>query len=184
MKRYLRAALLTAVAISLLYDAAQAGSGFGSASDTIPFFVTGTSGETSVGTWTANALNVTGGFTATGNAVVTGSVTALYYDHTSDLRLKTDIHPVENALDRLLSINGVEFKWKKDGREDMGVVAQNVATVFPNVVHTNGAGIKSVEYDSLVAPIIESIRELKAKNDGLSSEIKDMKAKLDTAKGE
>jgi hypothetical protein len=185
MKRFLRTTAITTISFLLLpYNIAHAtNGGFGSTSDTIPFFVSSPSGETYVGTWTANALNVTGGLNATGNAVVTGSMTALYYDHTSDARLKTDIHPVDNALDRLLSIRGVEFKWKKDGRSDMGVVAQDVAKSFPIVVHTNKAGVKSVEYDSLVAPLIEAVRELKNENDGLSAEVSAVKAEIDAAKG-
>jgi len=185
MKRFLRTTALTTLSFLLSYNMAHAETGgFGSINDTIPFFVTGTTGSIYVGTWTANALNVTGGFNATGNAIVNGSMTALYYDHTSDVRLKTDIHPVDNALDRLLAIRGVEFKWKKDGRSDMGVVAQDVAQTFPSVVHTNKAGMKSVEYDSLVAPLIEAVRELKTENDGLSAEVSAVKAEIDAAKGE
>src|SRR5674476_192282 len=107
MFNFRKAVMLAGIASALLisHNPVYAAEGFGSASDTIPFFVNGSSGGTSVGTWTANALNVAGGFTATGNAVVIGSVTALYYDHTSDVRLKTDIHPVNDALNKLLSIN-------------------------------------------------------------------------------
>ena len=155
-------------------DPAFAGQGFGAAGDTISFFV---NNNTTVGTWTAQALNVTGGITAT------GSMTALYYAHTSDLRLKTDIHPVQHALDKLLLINGVEFRWRKDGRKDMGVIAQNVAEIFPFIVHTNSFGQKSVEYDSLIGPMIEAIRELKSENDDLSLRMDKMADKLDAAKG-
>ena len=124
-----------------------------------------------------NAI-VEGSARVAGSAVVTGSMTALYYDHTSDRRLKADVHPVDNALNRILSIRGVEFRWKNTGQKDMGVIAQNVAIAFPEVVHTNSAGMKSVEYDSLVAPLIEAVRELKIENNAMNAEIKGVKAKL------
>ena len=155
--------------LALLINAPCFADGFGAASDTIPFFVNG--GSTYVGTWTASGLNVTGGFTATGNAAINGSMRALYYDHASDIRLKADIHPMENALERLLAIHGVEFRWKSTQHEDMGVIAQDVAQTFPNIVHIDASGLKSVEYDSLIAPVIEAIRELKAENDHMLLEI-------------
>jgi len=167
-----------AFALAFSHGPALAGQGFGALGDTIPFFV---NNETTVGTWTQQALNVTGGFTATGNATISGNVTALYYAHTSDLRLKTDVHPVPDALDRILSIRGVEFRWTADGRPDMGVVAQNVGEVFPNVVHMDNRGFLSVEYDSLVAPMIEAIRELKTENDYLLAELKEIRARLNAS---
>ncbi len=100
------------------------------------------------------------------------------YYHTSDMRLKSNIHPVEHALDKLLALHGVEFNWKKDGQADMGVVAQNVAEVFPNVVTKNSEGMMSVEYDSLVGPMIEAMRDLNAKNDKLEHENEILKAKV------
>jgi len=109
------------------------------------------------------------------------SITAPAYYHNSDARLKTAIHPIGNALDKLLTIQGVEFNWRKDGRPDMGVVAQNVAQVFPNVVAKDSTGTMSVEYDSLIGPMIEAIRVLKNDNDALRQKVAamdDMKAQL------
>jgi len=122
-----------------------------------------------------------------GNITVGGSVLSSAYYHSSDARLKTDIRPIDNALDKMLAIRGVTFNWKKDGRPDMGVVAQNVAEVFPNVVTKNKDGMMAVEYDSLVGPMIESMRELKDKTDRLESENTSLRAKvagLDTIKAQ
>ncbi len=162
--------------LALLLNAPCLANGFGATGDTIPFFVN--NGATSIGAWSSSGLNVTGSFAATGNAVVTGSMRALYYEHASDIRLKTDIRPVTNALEKVLAIQGVEFRWKGSKQDDMGVIAQDVAQVFPSLVHTDTSGILSVEYDSLIAPIIEAIRELKAQNDYLSTELDKLHAAI------
>jgi len=97
--------------------------------------------------------------------VSTYAVHAGAYYHGSDARLKTDIRPITHALDKVLALKGIEFNWKQDGRPDMGMTAQNVAEVFPNVVRSGSDGMMSVEYDSIVGPLIEAMRELKAKDD-------------------
>ena len=118
------------------------------------------------GLWVAGA-NIAAEFV--GPVVATSTVTASAYYHSSDARLKTDIRPIDHALDKMLALKGVTFNWKKDGRGDMGMTAQNVETVFPNVVHHDDKGMMSVEYDSMVAPIIEAIRELKVMDDNLTA---------------
>ena len=147
---------------------------------------TWTTGQLTLNTqlWTASTITTTGTMNA-GTVAATASVTTpaltvasngsgitspAYY-HNSDMRLKNDIHPISGALDKVLALKGVEFNWKADGRADMGVVAQNVAQVFPNVVKKDGNGIMSVEYDSLVGPMIEAIRELKSENDALRQKV-------------
>ena len=130
---------------------------------------TGSVGATTM--YVARTISV-GTPTAGGSVDATGgSVIAAAYYHNSDVHLKTDIHPIGHALDKLLAIQGVQFNWKQDGRADMGVVAQNVAEVFPDIVSKNKDGMMSVEYDSLVGPMIESIRELKSENDDLRNQI-------------
>jgi hypothetical protein len=113
-----------------------------------------------------------------GAATFSNTVTATAYFHSSDARLKTDIHPIDHALDKMLALKGVTFNWKKDGHADMGVTAQNVSEVFPNAVSKNADGMMSVNTDSLVGPMIEAIRALKADNDALRSELNEIKESL------
>jgi len=138
-----------------------------------------TTGTLSVGSTSTFSGTMT---ISSGNIAVSGgTVTANAYYHNSDQRLKTDIRPIGNALDKILALKGVQFNWKKDGRADMGVVAQNVLEVFPDVVTKNSNGMMSVEYDSLVGPMIEAIRQLKTENDDLRKKVagmEDMKAQL------
>lgn len=109
---------------------------------------------------------------------------ALTYDGTigtctvSDERLKNMGPRIDHALDKLLRINGVSYTWKDPARgsgPQIGVGAQTVEKVFPELVQTGSDGIKSVDYQRLTAPIIEALRELKADNDDLKTEMKKLK---------
>ncbi len=79
---------------------------------------------------------------------------------------------------KVLALRGYDFSWKSDGRRDIGIIAQEVEQVFPNIVHTDAKGIKSVEYSNLVAPMIEAMREQQAEINVLKAEIKNMKASM------
>lgn len=124
---------------------------------------------------------------AVGNlyASINSYATAFLYN--SDRRLKENIIPLSNALDKIISLNGYSFDWKSTKRSDIGVIAQEVEGVFPELVQINPvSGMKSVEYGNLVAPIIEAIKEL-ANNmksntreiEALKSENAELKKRLD-----
>ena len=96
----------------------------------------------------------------------------------SDENIKEDIEPVQNALELLSQIDGVHFKYKKDGKQSAGVIAQQVEKVLPSAVstiNTDDEEYKAVEYHQLSALFIESIKELKAENEELRLMIKDLK---------
>lgn len=105
----------------------------------------------------------------------------------SDARLKENIKPIPQALEKILSLRGVEFDWndrsKAYGRHDIGVIAQEVEKVFPSVVHeSKETGMKMVDYGSLVAPLIGAVKELAQRmedlfnrNESFSREIASLK---------
>ena len=101
--------------------------------------------------------------------------------YNSDRRLKKNIIPLSNSLDKIVSLSGYSFDWKSSGKNDIGVIAQEVEKVFPQIVHENadaaGTKYKSVEYGNLVAPIIEAIKEL-------ASNVKDNTTEINTLKSE
>lgn len=106
--------------------------------------------------------------TGTGRLTYDGTIGTC---NTSDERLKNIGPRIDSALERLLQINGFYYTYKEPakygGGEQIGVGAQTVEKVFPELVSTDADGIKSVAYDKLAAPIIEAMRELKADNDNL-----------------
>ena len=85
---------------------------------------------------------------------------------TSDIRLKDNIKVIDNALDKVNSIQGIEFDWiKKEsvhGNEghDIGVIAQEIEKILPDVVTTRDNGYKAVKYEKIVPLLIEAIKEL------------------------
>ena len=94
---------------------------------------------------------------STGNLVAGGTVTA-----NSDKKLKTDIRTIENALDKVLSLRGVEFTRIDTGDNQIGVIAQEVEEIIPEVVYPKSAPdyeTKSVAYANLVGLLIEAVKE-------------------------
>jgi len=98
----------------------------------------------------------------------------------SDKRWKENIQPIENALDKVSQISGVEFDWKKLTKEekktqhgneghDIGVIAQEIEKVLPEIVTTRENGYKGVRYEKIVPLLIESIKELKAEIEELKN---------------
>ena len=98
----------------------------------------------------------------------------------SDIRLKKGIMPLTNALEKVLQLQGVSFyqkNSKENEKQQVGVIAQDVELIYPQVVVTNTQGYKSVRYDRLIAPLIESVKELKAENDALKQRIEALESK-------
>ena len=79
---------------------------------------------------------------------------------TSDIRLKNNIIPIRDALHKVLSLRGVNYNWKDTGVYDMGLIAQDVQKVIPEVVHSDENGTLSINYAKLTALLIEAIREM------------------------
>ncbi len=98
-----------------------------------------------------------------GNAMVRGSIQAKMVKTTSDARLKKDIKPLTHALDSILQLEGKTYRWKEDttfaNKQDIGLVAQDVEKVFPELVAEDERGYKAIAYSKLTAVLIEAIKE-------------------------
>jgi hypothetical protein len=99
---------------------------------------------------------------------------------TSDIRFKKNITPIPNALDKLNKIGGYTFDWNPDPEltklhgfkgHDIGVIAQEIEKVLPELVTTRDNGYKAVKYEKLVALLIESNKELLKRIEVLESKI-------------
>ena len=100
----------------------------------------------------------------TGNFVASGNVTAY-----SDERLKTNIETIPNALEKVNALRGVTFD--KDGERGLGVIAQEVEKVLPEVV-LEGEEYKSVAYGNIVGVLIEAVKELTKEVEELKKQLK------------
>lgn len=127
-----------------------------------------------------------------GNFAVIGEVVA----YASDQRLKNDINVIENALEKINQISGVTFVWnnvaepwgfKTDNKKDIGVIAQEVQKVLPEVVKPapfdqgehgiskSGENFLTVQYEKIVPLLIEGIKELSREVGNLKLQIAELK---------
>jgi hypothetical protein len=110
--------------------------------------------------------------TTSGTIVASNDITSAY---SSDENLKTNIETIPNALDKLDLIRGVYFDWNETARgmypdrtdRDMGVIAQEIEKVFPELVQTRDNGFKAVKYEKLTAYLIQVVKELKQEIENL-----------------
>jgi hypothetical protein len=135
----------------------------------------GPTGQTGPSPWTVSGstISYTGGNvgigTATptrtldvvGNIYASGSVTQF-----SDARYKTQIEPLHHCLPRILTLQGVRYQrmpqqqQQPQPRTELGLLAQDVEQVFPELVETDPAGKKALNYSQMVAVLLEAIKEL------------------------
>jgi len=98
--------------------------------------------------------------------VGTSGIGAAAFVNNSDINLKFNIRKIDNALEKIKSLEGVYFDWKADGSNSVGLIAQDVEKIFPELV-TGKDGQKGVQYSNLVAPLIEAIKEQQIQIDDL-----------------
>jgi len=107
------------------------------------------------------------GTLASGTQTVTGTITASGdITANSDERLKTEVKTIENALYKVMSMRGVSYT--KDDKKSIGVIAQEVEKIIPEVVHEGE--YKSVAYGNIVGVLIEAVKDLKKELDDLKQE--------------
>ena len=147
-----------------------------------------------------NKTSVASGY----NLDVTGNVRATTFVATSDSRFKKNICHVENALDKICQLNGVQYQFKspmemtdtvdendKNDSEDLensegsekihaGVIAQHVDSVIPEAVNKCDNNQWSVDYNAIVGYLIESVKSLKQENDSLRTQIQHINQKIDS----
>ena len=120
--------------------------------------------------WQTNNSTAIGSLSVGGTFTVIGDVVA--YGSPSDIRLKENIKPIENALDKVEKLQGVKFDWKESDsilkiKEDYGFIAQDVEKVIPELVRTKENGMKSLRHQGITPILLEAIKELKAEIEDL-----------------
>lgn len=124
-------------------------------------------GGTERGYFNSSGLSVNGSIVASNNVTAFGTYTAF-----SDARVKTNVETIDAALDKVKAIRGVTYD-RTDmpslGRQ-MGVIAQEIEEVLPEVVTTHDDGMKSVAYGNMVGLLIEAVKVLAARVEQLEAE--------------
>ena len=104
---------------------------------------------------------------------INGNLRATATAASSDRRLKKDIQPLQSALQKAIELKGVSYKWNLDEYPDkglckgkqIGLIAQDVEAVLPELVETDSDGYKSVSYAKLTAVLLEAIKALKVEDE-------------------
>jgi len=99
----------------------------------------------------------------------TGVVTCVSINQTSDKKFKKNIEPIANSLDIVQRLHGVKYLWRSEeysnrrifnNKIQMGLIAQDVEKVLPDVVSTDSDGLKSIGYTQLIPLLLEAIKAL------------------------
>ena len=93
--------------------------------------------------------------------VANKDIEAPNFNATSDITLKDNVSIIDNALEMINNLEGISWNWKDSGKASLGVSAQNVETVAPELV-SNGSSHKAVNYNGLVGVLIEAVKSLSA----------------------
>jgi hypothetical protein len=128
-----------------------------------------------------HSLYVHGSLYVNGEAYTTGDSWTI-----SDIRWKKNIRPLENALEKMLQIEGVRYEWKTEEYPDkefahgpqIGLIAQEVEQIVPEIVHTDNQGYKAVSYEKLTPLLIEAVKEQQAQIEELRAQIEELKSEL------
>jgi hypothetical protein len=106
-----------------------------------------------------------------GNATFSGTVTA-----NSDARLKENVVGISNALSKVLELRGVEYNRIGQPEKEIGLIAQEVEKVFPELIHESPDGIKSVAYQNMVAILIEAVKEQQEQINELTRRVEELES--------
>ena len=96
----------------------------------------------------------------------------------SDIRWKTNIIPIVNPIEKIKSIGGYTYNWKDNarphnrGKKDVGVLAQEIEKILPEIVREDKEGYKSLQYDKIIPLLIECIKDQQKQIDELKESIK------------
>lgn len=103
---------------------------------------------------------------------VNGNTQGTAFFYSSDARLKKDVKTLQGSLSKILSLRGVSFIWKDSEVPSVGIIAQEIQNVYPELILTDAAtGMMSVQYANLVAPLIEAVKEQQQQIDALRDEL-------------
>jgi hypothetical protein len=92
---------------------------------------------------------------------INGNISASQFYVPSDIRLKNNIQPLQNSLEKILELRGVSFIYNNDstGKTQIGFIAQEMEKIYPELVITGDDGIKGVSYSNVTAVLVEGIKE-------------------------
>jgi hypothetical protein len=123
--------------------------------------------------------HVKSNLTVDNDLTVSGTIFGTVMDP-STRRLKKNIRPLHNAIETIKKLNGVSYKWKESGRSDIGVIAEEVDKVLPEVVGHNEKGqAVGVHYNRLTSVLIEAVKAQQSQLDRQQKQIAEQQKRID-----
>ncbi len=149
----------------------------------------GTSGTSVLRVSTAGNVGLGLAPSSTYKLDVSGQVRANGVVLTSDARFKQNVRPLASALASVLALRGVRYEWNAlgiqhggtAGAPQVGVLAQEVEKIYPELVSTDKEGYKAVNYAQLTPVLLEAIKELAAQNEALKIEAAEATSRASSA---
>lgn len=114
-----------------------------------------------VGNGDCHTLNPNGTTTFNGNMVINDTFS---FDFLSDKNLKHDVLELENSLQKIRNLKPVSYRWNKNGKKEIGFIAQEVKEIYPDFVKKTPSGRLAVKYPQMVSAALKGIKELDAIN--------------------
>lgn len=114
-----------------------------------------------------------------GNLAGTWKYNGLPIQTTSDIKLKTNIKPLENSLNKVLQLRGVEYDRTDYEIHQIGMIAQEVEQVMPDLVQEDSEGTKVLHYQNLTAVLVEAIKEQQEQINTLKQTVQELSTKLE-----
>ena len=143
---------------------------------TINLHINKTSGNVGIGTTSPTArLHVSGSTIITGSLNVSANITCLSLTETSTEAVKYNILPLPSQLDNVLKLKPVSFNYKANDKHSIGLIAEEVAKIYPEFTSDNN---DSICYGKITSVLIQSIKELKTIIDNQQKQIENLIDKL------
>jgi len=115
---------------------------------------------------TALAINLN-----TKDATFSGNVSSTGFTSSSSIRYKERVSPIHDGLGLIKQLTGVRYFWKQDGSADIGLIAEDVQTVLPELVHIKDKIVEGIDYGKLTAVLIEAVKELSNRVEQLEKQL-------------
>ena len=124
---------------------------------------------------------VTHALTLPNNSDASGQVKANAFVTYSSLRYKNNIQPITNPLDKIAKMRGVTYNWKDSGEPDVGLIAEEVIDILPEIVsfEKNGHDAFGIDYSKLTSLLLESIKAQQNMIEGQNKKIQALEEKLE-----
>jgi hypothetical protein len=101
----------------------------------------------------------------------TGTLSSVIFSATSDINKKENVERITDAVSTVQQLRGVTYNWKDNGSKGMGLIAQEVEKILPELVTESDNG-KAISYNNIIGLLVEAIKELKIEIDNLKGDSK------------